>query len=259
MRKKIVAGNWKMNMDLEEGLKLARAVRDNLEGKTKANSEAVICSPYIHLSSLNNILGGSGISFGAQNCSAEPSGAFTGEISCSMIKSTGAGYVIIGHSERRTYYNEDDLLLNKKTAAVISKGLKVIFCCGEVLSEREAGKFFKVVKRQLETGLFTVSEHDMNSVVIAYEPVWAIGTGLTATPEQAQEMHKYIRDLLVAKYGKEIADRTPILYGGSCKASNAGELFSMPDVDGGLIGGASLKSEEFCAIVEAANKVTELN
>jgi triosephosphate isomerase len=259
MRKKIVAGNWKMNMDLEEGLKLARAIRDHFEGKTKSDSEAIICSPYIHLSSLNNILSGSGISFGAQNCSAEPSGAFTGEISCSMIKSTGAEFVIIGHSERRTFYNENDLLLNKKTAAAISKGLKVIFCCGEVLAERESGKFFEVVKRQLETGLFTLSEHDLKSVVIAYEPVWAIGTGLTATPEQAQEMHKYIRDLLAAKYGSEVADRTLILYGGSCKASNAAELFSMPDVDGGLIGGAALKSEEFCAIIEAANQVRRLN
>jgi triosephosphate isomerase len=169
-----------------------------------------------------------------------------------MIRSTGAGYVIIGHSERRSYYNEDDLLLNKKTSAALSQGLKVIFCCGEVLSERESGKYREVVKRQLENGLFTFSEQELNNVVIAYEPVWAIGTGLTATPAQAQEMHKYIRDLLADRYGIEVAERTSILYGGSCKASNAAELFSMPDVDGGLIGGASLKSDEFCAIVEAA-------
>jgi triosephosphate isomerase len=251
MRKKIVAGNWKMNMDLEEGIKLAKSVRDHFQGKGKSKAEAVLCTPFIHLSSLNNILTGSGIEFGAQNCSAELSGAFTGEISCSMIKSTGAGYVIIGHSERRTFYNEDDMLLRKKSAAALEKGLKVIFCCGEVLAERESGKYFEVVKRQLETGLFSFSELELNSVVIAYEPVWAIGTGLTASPAQAQEMHKFIRELLAAKYGKEVAERTPILYGGSCKASNAGELFSMPDVDGGLIGGASLKSDEFCAIVEA--------
>lgn len=251
MRKKIVAGNWKMNMDLEDGIKLAKSVRDHFEGKIKPKAEAVLCSPYIHLSSLNNILTGSGIEFGAQNCSAELSGAFTGEISCSMIRSTGAGYVIIGHSERRTLYNEDDILLNKKTAAALAKGLKVIFCCGEVLAERESAKYFEVVKRQLETGLFTFSENDLKSVVIAYEPVWAIGTGLTASPAQAQEMHKYIRDLLSSKYGKDVAERTSILYGGSCKASNAGELFSMPDVDGGLIGGAALKSDEFCAIIEA--------
>jgi len=242
-----------MNMDLEEGLKLAQSVKDQLKGKGKTKAEVVLCSPYIHLSSLNAVLKDSDIMFGAQNCSSEPSGAFTGEISCSMIRSTGAAYVIIGHSERRSYYKEDDQLLNKKVAAAISKGLKVIFCCGEVLKERESGKYFEVVKKQLETGLFTFSENELKNIVIAYEPVWAIGTGLTATPEQAQEMHKYIRDLLSSKYGKEVAESTPILYGGSCKASNAGELFSMPDVDGGLIGGASLKSDEFCAIAEAAN------
>jgi triosephosphate isomerase len=252
MRKKIVAGNWKMNMDMKEGLDLAKAVRDNLQGKGKRMAEVVLCSPYIHLSSLDTILKNSGISFGAQNCSSEPSGAFTGEISCSMIRSTGAAYVIIGHSERRTLYNEDDRLLNKKAAAAISKGLKVIFCCGEILPERESGKYFDVVKKQLETGLFPFSVKELENIVIAYEPVWAIGTGLTATPGQAQEMHKYIRSLLASKYGKSAADNTRILYGGSCKASNAGELFSMPDVDGGLIGGASLKSDEFCAIVDAA-------
>jgi triosephosphate isomerase len=253
MRKKIVAGNWKMNMDLKEGLELAKSVRDHLKGKGKIAAEVVLCSPFIHLSSLNAILENSGICFGAQNCSPEPSGAFTGEISCSMIKSTGADFVIIGHSERRTFYHEDDQLLNRKTAAAISKGLKVIFCCGELLPERESGKYFEVVKKQLETGLFTFTEKELENIVIAYEPVWAIGTGLTATPDQAQEMHKYIRDLLASKYGNNIADKTSILYGGSCKASNAGELFSMPDVDGGLIGGASLKSEEFCAIVEAVH------
>jgi len=157
MRKKIVAGNWKMNMDLEEGIKLAQSVKDHFQGKGKSNAEVVLCSPYIHLSSLRGLLKDSGIEYGAQNCSSEPSGAFTGEISCSMIKSTGAAYVIIGHSERRTYYKEDDTLLNKKTTLALSKGLKVIFCCGEILPERESGKYFEVVKRQLETGLFTVS------------------------------------------------------------------------------------------------------
>jgi triosephosphate isomerase len=168
-----------------------------------------------------------------------------------MIKSTGAQYVIIGHSERRTYYHEDDKLLNKKTVLAISSGLMVIFCCGEVLNERESGKHFEVVKKQLEDGLFTIPEADLKKVVIAYEPVWAIGTGLTATPDQAQEMHKYIRDLVNGKYGKEIAGDLTILYGGSCKPSNAAEIFSKPDVDGGLIGGASLKKEDFCAIIEA--------
>jgi triosephosphate isomerase len=168
-----------------------------------------------------------------------------------MIKSTGAQYVIIGHSERRTYYLEDDKLLNKKTVLAIAAGLKVIFCCGEVRTERESEKHFEVVRKQLEKGLFTLPADDFKTVVIAYEPVWAIGTGLTATPDQAQEMHKYIRDLVNDKYGKEIAGDLTILYGGSCKPSNAVEIFSKPDVDGGLIGGASLKIEDFSAIVEA--------
>jgi len=168
-----------------------------------------------------------------------------------MIKSTGAEYVIIGHSERRTYFKEDDALLNKKTKIAVSTGLKVIFCCGELLPERESGKHFEVVKRQLEDGLFNLPEKELESIIIAYEPVWAIGTGLTATPEQAQEMHKYIRVLVDKKYGTSVAANTSILYGGSCKPSNAAEIFAMPDVDGGLIGGASLKSEDFCAIADA--------
>jgi triosephosphate isomerase len=168
-----------------------------------------------------------------------------------MIKSTGAQYVIIGHSERRSYYHEDDSLLSKKSSLAIATGLKVIFCCGEVLKERESKKHFEVVKKQLEEGLFTLPVEDFKKVVIAYEPVWAIGTGLTASPDQAQEMHKYIRDLVKAKFGTDIADGLTILYGGSCKPSNAAEIFSKPDVDGGLIGGASLNKEDFCAIVEA--------
>jgi triosephosphate isomerase len=168
-----------------------------------------------------------------------------------MVRSTGAEYVILGHSERRSYYNEDDKLINKKTQLALNAGLKVIFCCGEVKSEREEGKHFLIVRRQLEEGLFTLSAQDINKVVLAYEPVWAIGTGLTATPEQAQEMHKYIRELVKEKYGNDCAKNLPILYGGSCKPSNAAEIFSKPDVDGGLIGGASLKKEEFIAIVEA--------
>jgi triosephosphate isomerase len=168
-----------------------------------------------------------------------------------MIKSAGAEYVITGHSERRTYYHEDNNILNKKTLEALRNGLKVIFCCGEVKEEREAGKYKDVVKRQLEEGLFTLSAEEMGKIIIAYEPVWAIGTGLTASPEQAQEMHKYIRGLVEEKYGRDIADDLTILYGGSCKPSNAREIFSNPDVDGGLIGGASLKKEDFIAIVEA--------
>ena len=168
-----------------------------------------------------------------------------------MIKSTGASWVIIGHSERRTYFREDDALLNKKTKLALRSGLKVIFCCGELLPERESGKHFEVVRRQLENGLFDLHENELQGIVIAYEPVWAIGTGLNATPEQAQEMHKYIRGLVSEKYGKNCAGNISVLYGGSCKPSNASEIFSMPDVDGGLIGGASLKSEDFIAIAEA--------
>jgi triosephosphate isomerase len=168
-----------------------------------------------------------------------------------MIRSTGAGYVIIGHSERRTYYMENDALLNKKTKLALKSGLKIIFCCGELLPERESGKHFDVVRKQLEEGLFNLQDSEFTGIIIAYEPVWAIGTGLTASPEQAQEMHKFIRGLITEKYGSAIAGNTSILYGGSCKPSNAAEIFSMPDVDGGLIGGASLKGEEFVAIAEA--------
>lgn len=251
MRKKIVAGNWKMNMNLEEGLSFAKSVDGYFREKPAKKAEVVLCTPFIHLQGVSEILKNGKVVLGAQNCAAEPSGAYTGEISAAMIKSTGAQYVIIGHSERRSYYHEDDRLLNKKTVLAINAGLKVIFCCGEIKEERQEGKHLIIVKRQLEEGLFTLPAESMGMVVIAYEPVWAIGTGLTATPEQAQEMHNYIRGLVKAKYGKEIAERMPILYGGSCKPSNAAELFSKTDVDGGLIGGASLKKEDFAAIVEA--------
>jgi len=251
MRKKIVAGNWKMNMDLAEGLAFAESIKNYFREKPSEKSEIILCTPFIHLAGLSGLLKDDKISFGAQNCAAESSGAFTGEVSASMIKSTGAEYVIIGHSERRTYYHENDEVLNMKTILAINSGLKVIFCCGEVLQEREEGVHFSVVQRQLEKGLFTFSEEEFSKVIIAYEPVWAIGTGLTATPEQAQEMHKYIRDLIMEKYGTDFADQVSVLYGGSCKPSNAAEIFSQVDVDGGLIGGASLKKEDFCAIVDA--------
>ena len=251
MRKKIVAGNWKMNMDLAEGLKFTASIDKYFKEKPARKASVILCTPYIHLAGASEILKHGKVALGAQNCASEASGAFTGEVSAWMIKSTGAEYVIIGHSERRSYYNEDDKLLNKKTLLAINSGLKVIFCCGESLSEREAGKHFLIVKRQLEEGLFTLTEEQMDMIVMAYEPVWAIGTGLTATPEQAQEMHKYIRELVKEKYGTDCAKKLPILYGGSCKPSNAAEIFSKPDVDGGLIGGAALKKEDFTAIVEA--------
>lgn len=250
MRKKIVAGNWKMNMELAEGLKFAESINDYFV-KKPSRAEVILCTPYIHLAGASEILKNSKVACGAQNCASEPSGAFTGEVSPAMIKSTGAGYVIIGHSERRTYYNENDAILDKKTHLAIASGLKVIFCCGEVLKERESGIHREVVKRQLEDGLFSLTDTEFKNIVIAYEPVWAIGTGLTATPEQAQEMHRFIRDLVRERYGNEPADDLTILYGGSCKPSNAGEIFSKPDVDGGLIGGASLKKDDFVAIVEA--------
>jgi triosephosphate isomerase len=250
MRKKIVAGNWKMNMDLAEGLNFAETIETYFKLKP-SETGIILCTPFIHLASVAEILKTGKVSLGAQNCASEPSGAYTGEVSAGMIKSTGAGYVIIGHSERRTYYQEDNKLLSKKTLLAIEAGLEVIFCCGEVLNERESGKHFEVVKNQLDEGLFVLPMEDFKKIVIAYEPVWAIGTGLTATPNQAQEMHKYIRTLVRGKYGNEIAEDLTILYGGSCKPSNAAEIFSNPDVDGGLIGGASLKKDDFCAIVEA--------
>jgi triosephosphate isomerase len=251
MRKKIVAGNWKMNMDLAEGLKFTESIEKYFRDKPSARAQVILCTPFIHLAGASEILKHGKVALGAQNCAAEASGAYTGEVSAWMVKSTGAEYVIIGHSERRMYYHEDDRLLNKKTQMAINSGLKVIFCCGESLAERESKQHFVIVKRQLEEGLFTLPVEQMDMIVIAYEPVWAIGTGLTASPEQAQEMHEYIRGLVKEKYGNDCAKKLPILYGGSCKPSNAAEIFSKPDVDGGLIGGAALKREDFTAIVEA--------
>lgn len=251
MRKKIVAGNWKMNMDLSEGLKLAGSINDYFRDKPSEKCEVILCTPFIHLAGVSEILKSGKLKAGGQNCASEVSGAYTGEVSALMIKSTGAEYVIIGHSERRAYYNEDNRILNKKTSLALNTGLKVIFCCGEIKEERESQNHFAVVRKQLEEGLFPVRPEEITKVVIAYEPVWAIGTGLTATPAQAQEMHKYIRKLVKEKYGSMIADNITILYGGSCKPSNAAEIFSNPDVDGGLIGGASLKKEDFIAIAEA--------
>lgn len=251
MRKKIVAGNWKMNMDLTEGIRLAGSIEKYFRENPADKVTVILCTPFIHLAGVNEILKHGKIALGAQNCASEASGAFTGETSAWMVKSTGAEYVIIGHSERRSYYNEDDKTLNKKTLLAINSGLKVIFCCGEVLKEREENRHFLIVRRQLEEGLFTLTAEQMDKIVLAYEPVWAIGTGLTASPEQAQEMHKYIRELVKEKYGNDCAKKLPILYGGSCKPSNAAEIFSKADVDGGLIGGAALKKEDFVGIVEA--------
>jgi triosephosphate isomerase (TIM) len=251
MRKKIVAGNWKMNMDMGEGVALATSLNKHFLSEPLAGQEVILCVPFIHLNVVSPLLSAPGLSAGAQNCNDHKSGAYTGEVSASMIRSTGASSVIIGHSERRTYYGEGDALLAAKTAEALRNGLRVIFCCGEVLAERESKIHFEVVKRQLEYGLFVLAEEEFKKCIIAYEPVWAIGTGVTASPAQAQEMHQHIRQLVADKYGKVIAEETTILYGGSCKASNAAELFTNKDVDGGLIGGASLVKDEFCNIVKA--------
>jgi triosephosphate isomerase len=250
MRKIIVAGNWKMNKTLEEGIDLAKAINTQVND---GNVTVILCTPFIHLTEVRKVITKKSLFLGAQNCASEKAGAFTGETSVEMIRSTGAEYIIIGHSERRSYYHEDDSLLNKKVKLVLEAGLIPIFCCGEVLSERQSGIHMSIVSNQVEKALFDLSPEQFSRVVIAYEPVWAIGTGVNATADQAQEMHKAIRDQIAQKFGKQAAENTSILYGGSCKPSNAKELFSNPDVDGGLIGGASLNAEDFMGIVSAFN------
>ncbi len=248
MRKQIVAGNWKMNKTLQEGIDLAKSVNEMNE-RVEGDVGVIVAPPFIHLSEVSSVLTDVGLS--AQDCAAEEEGAFTGEVSAGMVKSAGAAYVIIGHSERRTIFGEDDAMLKRKVKIALENDLIPIFCCGEVLEERESGKLFEVVKTQIEVALFDLDTADMEKIIIAYEPVWAIGTGVVATPEQAQEMHAYIRQLVRDKFGDVIADDLTILYGGSCKPSNAGVLFANPDVDGGLIGGASLNAEDFIAIVQS--------
>lgn len=250
MRKNIVAGNWKMNKTLQEGLALATELKTILEGTTP-NCEVIIGTPFVHLASVSELVKGSVIKVSAQNSADKESGAYTGEISPAMVKSTGANHVILGHSERRAYYGETFEILKEKVLLALKNELTPIFCIGELKEEREAGKQNEVVKAQLEGSVFNLSADEFAKIVLAYEPVWAIGTGLTATSDQAQEIHAYIRSLIVEKYGNQIADDTTILYGGSCNAGNAQELFSKPDVDGGLIGGASLKSADFKAIIDA--------
>ena len=251
MRKNIVAGNWKMNTTLDEGVELADQVNNLLQGKEK-NCDVVVCVPFTHLTSVNAVIDQDLIGLGAENCSEHEKGAYTGEVSAAMVKSTGASHVILGHSERRQYFGENNEQLLAKTKQALANGLTPIFCVGEVLEERENGTFNDVVAGQVEA-LFELSPEDFAKIVIAYEPVWAIGTGKTATADQAQDMHAHIRKVIADKYGKELADNTSILYGGSCKPSNAKELFAKPDVDGGLIGGAALKAEDFIGIVEAFN------
>lgn len=248
MRKKIVAGNWKMNTTVEEGVKLAKEV-EALAAKVNNAAKVIVCTPFTHLTEVAKVI--NKVALGAENCASETSGAYTGEVSASMVVSTGAKYVILGHSERRAYYNETDELLNKKVKLALANNLLPIFCIGETLEQREAEKHFEVVKRQLEKGVFDLSADDFSKLVIAYEPVWAIGTGKTANAQQIEEIHTYLRDVITEKYGHKVAEECSILYGGSCNAANAKEIFATPNVDGGLIGGASLKADSFLAIVEA--------
>ena len=250
MRKQIVAGNWKMNTNIAEGISLALNLRE-LSSKFDTNVEVILNPPFTHITEVLNVISDTNIKIGAQNCAAEENGAYTGEVSAEMIKSLNCEYVIVGHSERRAYYNETNQILNTKTKLALKNELKPIFCCGEVLEDREAGKHFDVVKSQISEGLFDLSTNDFSKIVIAYEPVWAIGTGVTASPDQAQEMHKYIRGLVAEKYSNNIAENVSILYGGSVKPSNANEIFGKADVDGGLIGGAALNADDFMGIINA--------
>lgn len=248
-RQQIVAGNWKMNKTYGEGRALATEIVEKLK---PSDTKVVLCTPYIHLPLVQDLVKDvTNLYVAAQNCHQEDRGAYTGEISVEMLSSIGVSYVVLGHSERREYFAESDELLAKKVDKVLKAGLLPIFCCGESLEIRDAGTHVAHVEAQIKASLFHLGPEDFNKIVIAYEPIWAIGTGRTASPEQAQEMHAAIRALLAIKYGSEVADVTPILYGGSVNAGNAAVLFAQPDVDGGLVGGASLKADEFITIVEA--------
>jgi triosephosphate isomerase len=252
MRKKIVAGNWKMNKNLDEALALTSEVVGLVNESGVSNVQVVICPPFMYIPSLQSITNtASNVALGAQNCHQKAAGAYTGEVSAAMLVSVGAQYVLVGHSERRQYFNEDDALLAEKVTIALENGLVPIFCCGESLDQRQNQDFLAIVKAQITASLFALSAEDFGKIVIAYEPIWAIGTGLTATSAQAQEMHAELRLHIAAQYGATVADNTSILYGGSCNDKNADELFACPDVDGGLIGGASLKAKDFMAIVKA--------
>lgn len=251
MRKKIVAGNWKMNNTFEEADELLADIFENLEEGKPNDVDVIICPPYTYLEISTDIADEGDFSIGAQNVSENSFGAYTGEISAPMLNSMGVEYCIIGHSERRKYFNESNELLAKKVNALLDSNMRPIFCCGELLDDRNKGNHFDVVKKQIQQALFNLSKDEFINIIIAYEPVWAIGTGLNATPEQAQEMHAFIRSLIAEKYGDDAAQEISILYGGSCKPSNAKKLFENPDVDGGLIGGASLNADDFLSIIKS--------
>ena len=254
MRKNIVAGNWKMNLDHPSGLQLFADILNLIKEEVKGEQQVVVCPSFIHLASLAQLIkANSAVAIGAQNCHQAESGAYTGEVSANMLKSTGAEYVIIGHSERRAYYAEDDLVLAKKLDAVLKNSLIPIFCIGETLEQRDSGTHFDVIESQLKEAAFHLDQNQFQKLVLAYEPVWAIGTGLTATPEQAQEVHAFIRSKVAEQYNGQLADDLTILYGGSCNPKNAAELFGQNDIDGGLIGGASLKARDFIDIIKVLN------
>jgi triosephosphate isomerase len=251
MRKKIVAGNWKMNKEFQDAEDLMFEIVDELTEKGSGDTEVIICPPSVYLEMSSDIAAENGFMIGAQNFSQWESGAYTGELSASMLHSMGITHSILGHSERRTYFGETDTVIAAKINLALKYGMTPIYCCGEVLAERQAEKHFDIVRSQVSEALFHLSAEAVSQVIIAYEPVWAIGTGVTASSAQAQEMHAFIRSLLTEKYGEQISSEIPILYGGSCNAKNAAELFANPDVDGGLIGGASLKAADFVTIVNS--------
>jgi len=250
MRKKIIAGNWKMNMNLHQSQKLVSEIINGLGKDNKA--EVIICPPFTSLSEVNSLMKGTQVKLGAQNMYYEESGAYTAEISADMLKSVGCEYVILGHSERRVIFNESDELINKKIKTALAKGLKPIFCIGELLEQRENGRTINVVSMQIEKGLEEITAEQMKNIIVAYEPVWAIGTGKTATPEQAQEVHFFIRELVAKKFSSSVAENLIIQYGGSVKPDNTGKLLSQKDIDGALVGGACLKADSFLSIIASA-------
>lgn len=251
MRKNIVAGNWKMNTTVAEGVQLAKEVNEAVAAAGELKCDVVIGVPFTHLTAVKDVIDIEKVGLSAENCANKEKGAYTGEVSAAMVASTGANYVILGHSERREYYNETPEILKEKVDLALANGLKVIFCCGESLELRNAGTYEEFIKAELKDSLFHLSAEEFANIVIAYEPIWAIGTGVTATSNQAEEVHAFIRSFLAEKYGETVANDTTILYGGSCKPSNAPELFAKPNIDGGLIGGASLKAADFMGIVTA--------
>ncbi len=248
MREKIVAGNWKMNLDLNEGKEL---LSNLLDKHINTNVISIIAPPFIHLNTFKTMLSHTNIALAAQNCHQQDEGAFTGEVSVKMLKSVGVQYVILGHSERREYFQEDSLSISFKVNNVLKHSLKPIYCCGETLAQRQDGEHFETIRLQIEQGLFQLNELELRNCIIAYEPVWAIGTGETASPAQAQEMHAFIRNTIASRYGEITASNISILYGGSVKPSNANELFACSDIDGGLIGGASLDADSFVALTNS--------